>query len=240
LGIDPTCKYHSQQIALESGDVLYLYSDGVTEAENPEGEILGLRGLSDIINATNPAQAEKQIKVIVESLDVYRRDLPLRDDVTLLLVRALPEGGISREVIPFVIPAELAAVSQLVDLVRTLNQTLPISDAKHRRQIADDFALALSEVVANQVEHSFQGQKGQIYGRVIVDTDKLAADLYDNGVPFQPSKSPKIQFDPDDPPERGYGLRLIRGLLDLFECYRLEGELNHWHLVKMFSGVDKL
>ena len=240
LGIDPTCNYHSQQVALNPGDVLYLYSDGVTEAENPEGEILGLTGLSDIINATNPAQAKEQIRVIVESLDVYRRDLPLRDDVTLLLVRALPERGDSREVIPFVIPAELTAVSQLVDLVRNLDQTLPISNAKHRRQIADDFALALSEVVTNQVEHAFQGRKGQIHGRVIVEVDKLVADLYDSGVPFQPSKSPKIPFDPDDPPERGYGLRLVRGLLDIFECRRLEGERNHWHLVKMFSGVDKL
>ena len=240
LGIDPTCTYHSQPVALNPGDVLYLYSDGVTEAENPEGAFLGLRGLSDIINATNPAQVEEQLRVIVESLDVYRRDLLLRDDVTLLLVRALPENGVSREVIPFVISAELTAVSQLVDLVRNLGPTLPISNAEHRHQMADDFALALSEVVTNQIEHAFQGRKGQIHGRVIVEADQLVADLYDSGVPFQPSKSPQIPVDSDDPPERGYGLRLVRGLLDIFECRRLEGERNHWHLVKKFSGVDKL
>jgi len=240
LGIDPTCTYHSHPVALNPGDVLYLYSDGVTEAENPEGAFLGLRGLSDIINATNPAQVEEQLRVIVESLDVYRRDLLLRDDVTLLLVRALPENGVSREVIPFVIPAELTAVSQLVDLVRNLGPTLPISNPKHRRQMADDFALALSEVVTNQIEHAFQGRKGQVLGRVIVEADQLVADLYDSGVPFQPSKSPQIPVDSGDPPERGYGLRLVRGLLDIFECRRLEGERNHWHLVKKFSGVDKL
>jgi serine phosphatase RsbU (regulator of sigma subunit)/anti-sigma regulatory factor (Ser/Thr protein kinase) len=238
LGIDSSATYRSEQIKLDPGDILLLYSDGVTEAENPDGGILGLQGLSDIIVATNPARAEEQIKVIVESLDVYRHGLPLRDDVALMMVRALKEDEEKAKVFPFVIPAEVLFVRQLVDLVRNLSSNLPIQSSKLRRQVADNFALAISEVVTNQIQHAFSGQKGQIHGRISIGSSQLIADLYDRGAPFQPSDNPIAPLDPEDPPERGYGLRLVRGLLDRVETRRLEGGRNHWHLVKELSGVE--
>jgi len=168
LGIDSSAPYRSEQIALDPGDILLLYSDGVTEAENPDGGILGLQGLSDIIVATSPARAEEQIKVIVESLDVYRHGLPLRDDVALMMIRALNQDKEMAKVFPFVIPAEVLFVRQLVDMVRNLSSNLPIGSSKLRRQVADNFALAIAEVVTNQIQHAFMGQKGQIHGRISV------------------------------------------------------------------------
>jgi serine phosphatase RsbU (regulator of sigma subunit)/anti-sigma regulatory factor (Ser/Thr protein kinase) len=238
LGIDSSAIYHSEQIALDPGDILLLYSDGVTEAENPDGGILGLQGLSDIIVATNPARAEEQIKVIVESLDVYRHGLPLRDDVALMMVRAMNKDEQKAKVFPFVIPAEVLFVRQLVDLVRNLSSNLPIRSSKLRRQVADNFALAISEVVTNQIQHAFLGPKGQIHGRISIGRTQLTADLYDRGAPFKPTDSPIVPVDPDDPPERGYGLRLVRGLLDRVETRRLEGGRNHWHLVKDLTGGE--
>jgi serine phosphatase RsbU (regulator of sigma subunit)/anti-sigma regulatory factor (Ser/Thr protein kinase) len=239
LGIDPSSSFRSEQISLDPGDILLLYSDGVTEAENPDGEILGLQGLSDIIVATYPARAEEQIKVIVESLDVYRHGLPLRDDVALMMVRALNETDQGEKVFPFVIPAELPSVRQLVDLVRSLSLNIPLNSQKLRRQVADNFALAVSEIVTNQIQHAFLGQEGQILGRISVGNDRLVADLYDRGAPFQLPNSPILPVDPNDPPERGYGLRLVRGLLDRVESRRLEGGRNHWHLVKELAGVER-
>ncbi len=238
LGIDSSATYRSGQISLDLGDILLLYSDGVTEAENPDGRILGLQGLSDIIVATNPARAEEQIKVIVESLDVYRHGLPLRDDVALMMIRAINEDEEKAKVFPFVIPAEVLFVRQLVDLVRNLSSNLPIHNSKLRRQMADNFALAISEVVTNQIQHAFLGQEGQIHGRISIGSRQLIADLYDRGAPFQPPDNPITPLDPDDPPERGYGLRLVRGLLDHVETRRLEGGRNHWHLVKDLTGVE--
>jgi anti-sigma regulatory factor (Ser/Thr protein kinase) len=82
------------------------------------------------------------------------------------------------------------------------------------------------------------GQKGQIHGRISIGSKKLIADLYDRGAPFHPPASPIVPMDPEDPPERGYGLRLVRGLLDHVETRRLEGGRNHWHLVKELTGVE--
>ncbi len=176
--------------------------------------------------------------MIVESLDVYRHGLPLRDDVALMMVRALNQDEEKAKVFPFVIPAELLFVRQLVDLVRNLSSNLPIRSSNLRRQVADNFALAISEVVTNQIQHAFLGRKGQIQGRISIRSDQLVADLYDRGAPFHPSESSIVPVDPDDPPERGYGLRLVRGLLDRVETRRLEGGRNHWHLVKELTGVE--
>lgn len=238
LGIDPKTSYYSQLLALHPGDTLLLYSDGATEAEDPNGSILGMQGLSDIIYAVHPAPVEEQIRVILESLDVHCHSQSLSDDVTLLMVRALPVSDVPVETIPFVIPTEFLAVRKVVDIVRGLGSALPIPDQDERMKLMEDFALAISEVVTNQIKHAFQGRKGQILGRVVVETDRLVADLYDSGLPFQ---LPEISWEPidiDNPPESGYGLVLVRGLLDKFECHRLDGVRNHWHLVKEFAGGD--
>jgi serine phosphatase RsbU (regulator of sigma subunit)/anti-sigma regulatory factor (Ser/Thr protein kinase) len=239
LGIDPQMTYPSTQVHLEPGDVLLLYSDGVTEAENPEGKLLGQDGLSDIIYAICKARAEDQIRVILESLEQFRDGNPLKDDVALLMLRALPETDLPVEVIPFVVPAVVPSIRTLVDLVRDLGPNLPVESQDERRQLSDNFALALSEIVINQIQHAYQGNRGQIFGRVIIEDQRLVADLFDNGIPFKPPEDSHLPINLDDPPDRGYGLRLVRGLLDQFECHRLNGVRNHWHLVKNYRGDEK-
>jgi anti-sigma regulatory factor (Ser/Thr protein kinase) len=239
LGIDPGATYNSKHVKLEPGDVLLLYSDGVTETENIDGKVLGLQGLSDIIYATYPAAVDDQIRVVVEALDVHRNSLPLRDDVALLIVRALPVEKAPAKVVPFVFPAEVTAASGLVTLVQEIGATLPLVGAENRRHFADDFALAASEIVTNQITHAYQGRRGRIQGRIMVEADRLVADLFDNGVPFQSPKGTKSAIDLDNPPEKGYGLMMVRGLLDSFEYRRLDGGRNHWRLVKNFTGADK-
>ena len=105
--------------------------------------------------------------------------------------------------------------------------------------LSDNFALALSEIVINQIQHAYQGNRGQIFGRVIIEDQRLVADLFDNGIPFKPPEDSHLPINLDDPPDRGYGLRLVRGLLDQFECHRLNGVRNHWHLVKNYRGDEK-
>jgi anti-sigma regulatory factor (Ser/Thr protein kinase) len=177
--------------------------------------------------------------VILDSLDQYRDSLPVKDDVALLMLRALPETDSPVEVVPFVVPAEVPSIRKLVDLVRNLGPDLPVDSQKERRRLSDNFALALSEIVINQIQHAYQGKEGQIFGRVIIENQRMVADLFDNGIPFKLPEEPYLPFNLDDPPERGYGLRLVRGLLDKFECHRLNGKRNHWHLVKNYRGDEK-
>jgi sigma-B regulation protein RsbU (phosphoserine phosphatase) len=230
LGVMPGQACGGVKVELAPESILLLYSDGVTEAEDPDGKVLGLQGLSDLIHACHPASAAEQVEMIIAGLDVHCRGIPLRDDVAVLLVRTPPQPGGARRIVPFVIPAEAAALRLLVDLARREVLSAEAVPKAQRAELADALATAVAELAANQIEHAYAGTPGRIQGRLSISHDRLEADLFDSGseyVGFQPT-----EFDSRDPPLRGYGLKLIRSLVDDCAYRRLDGSRNHWHLVR--------
>ncbi len=233
LGIEPEYPYEDRMVTLHPGDLLLAYSDGVTESEDPEGKVLGLQGLSDIIYATHPARAADQINALRLGLEIHRQGLPARDDVALLLFRCEHEMDAKRTVIPFVIDSDFHAVRSVVDLIRGLEDIVVEEHTSLNKQLLDDFALATSEILTNQIRHAFGESRGRIQGCVVIEAGRLITDLYDHGVPI-PEPLRVRTFNGPEPPERGYGLMLAEGLLDTCEYHRIGETRNHWRLIKKF------
>jgi sigma-B regulation protein RsbU (phosphoserine phosphatase) len=235
LGVEPSAAYRAKTVPLRPGDELLLYSDGVTEAEGRDGALFGSEGLSAIISATFPAPAADQIRAIVDALDVHRGDRPLRDDVALLMVKV--GQGRGEVVCPFAVPAERAAVGALLERARQAITSETMEGGLLRPHFVEEFVLALSEIVTNQIQHAYLGQGGCIQGRLTIGQNEVTADLYDQGIEFQPPGDETRTVDPANPPERGYGLRLAQALLDECSYTRIGDGRNHWRLVKRAKGA---
>lgn len=75
-------------IALEQGDVLIAYTDGVTDALNPEGEDYGLARLVEAVVSAPLSDARHQLDNVSSNLAAFTQGEPLHDDITcLVLVR---------------------------------------------------------------------------------------------------------------------------------------------------------
>lgn len=88
LGMVEDLVYEEESITLESGDSLLLYTDGITEAHNPEtNEMYGEDRLAEILKENNEAKSRDIIFIILD--DVYRfiDYQPQQDDMTLLCIR---------------------------------------------------------------------------------------------------------------------------------------------------------
>jgi serine phosphatase RsbU (regulator of sigma subunit) len=72
---------------LSTGDTLVLYTDGVTEAENSQGEEFGIERLSTLIRRGHTLSADGLMNHILESVTDFSRDVGFDDDVTLLVVK---------------------------------------------------------------------------------------------------------------------------------------------------------
>jgi sigma-B regulation protein RsbU (phosphoserine phosphatase) len=90
LGVEPEHRWENALRTVSRGDVLLLYTDGVTEARSPGGEPFGAERLARLTQA-----ADCDPKRLVDSLDAaveaHRGRAPSRDDCTLIAVRLLPE-----------------------------------------------------------------------------------------------------------------------------------------------------
>lgn len=236
LGVQPILSCRTKEIQLEPGDIFLLYSDGVTEAENSAGEVFGAQRLSDIMEAVHPASSEVQIQTIIEAVETFCGKSSIRDDLTMVLVRARTVEERELEIVPFVFSSEISKISKFVDWVRERVSRYPHQEI--RSENIDEFTLALSEVVTNQSEHAYGSGAGLIIGRLSLSRELWGVDLYDRGLGFDPFTGKDFVMDFDDPPLEGYGLRIIQTALDGCKYERLEDGRNHWTLTKQLSGDD--
>jgi serine phosphatase RsbU (regulator of sigma subunit) len=72
---------------LTTGDILVLYTDGVTEAENSLGEEFGLERLSTLIRRGSSLSADGLMNHILESVTEFSKDVGFSDDATLLVLK---------------------------------------------------------------------------------------------------------------------------------------------------------
>jgi serine phosphatase RsbU (regulator of sigma subunit) len=90
LALFPGKPYGSSRFTLEPGDLLCLYTDGVTEANSPDGTEFGFPKLKELLAGQVGRQAVDIEEELFKALEEYAQGEPFADDRTLLMLRRLP------------------------------------------------------------------------------------------------------------------------------------------------------
>ena len=89
LGVDEGQQYGQRTLQLQSGDFLFLYTDGVTEVTNAQVQEFGEARLQDILSQNCREEAAVIIKVLAEALRDFRGATAPFDDITAVIVKRL-------------------------------------------------------------------------------------------------------------------------------------------------------
>jgi sigma-B regulation protein RsbU (phosphoserine phosphatase) len=89
LGILSIAPYSEAQARVEQGDMLVLYSDGVTEANNPEYDEFGEDRLIEVLRQNRHLPAQGIVKAVTKALAEFAGTAPQADDITLVVARRL-------------------------------------------------------------------------------------------------------------------------------------------------------
>lgn len=89
LGISKGVSFEEKQLQLEKGDVLILYTDGITEAESDAGEQFGLARLCGTIGAHNSEAPQKIIDAVLREVSAFTTDAPPKDDMTMIVMKVV-------------------------------------------------------------------------------------------------------------------------------------------------------
>ena len=98
LGIKPDAEYREGRTQLQRGDVLVIYSDGVTEAVSPTGEEFGATRLYEVVARNVNASAAGIRDRIESSLTKFAQGTSAADDITLVIVKRQAEAKLSASV----------------------------------------------------------------------------------------------------------------------------------------------
>ena len=85
IGLSEGFTIRKEDIKLQPGDILLLYTDGITEAADHQGALWGEENLADIIRQNPDSSAERLIQKILTALKDHTNGSPLADDVTLMI-----------------------------------------------------------------------------------------------------------------------------------------------------------
>lgn len=217
-------KYKEQELQLQPGDEIYLYTDGVTEAHNSNNELFGENRLLESLNSTKGMSVEDICKKVKEDVDAFVCDAEQFDDITMLCVQ-LNEidsyNGIT------VVPS-METVPQVAEFMETEMEKFEISP-----KISMKMLIAIDEIYSNIVRYS--GATEAIVS-IKKSDNTLKLQFKDNGKPYNPldSKEPDITASAEDRSIGGLGIFMVKKMLDRVE-YKY---VDNYNILTLTKNLD--
>ncbi|MYD64433.1 MAG: SpoIIE family protein phosphatase [Chloroflexi bacterium] len=87
LGVLPGHDYKQTSHVLQPGETIVLYTDGVTEAMNADGELFGIEGLREYFANKPPVDSEGTSQQVMQAVADFAGDAPQSDDITCLTLQ---------------------------------------------------------------------------------------------------------------------------------------------------------
>ncbi|MDR1953000.1 MAG: SpoIIE family protein phosphatase [Clostridiales Family XIII bacterium] len=235
----PNVRYTEDSLMLRAGDMLCMYTDGVTEATNSAKEFYSLQRLIRVANAQNTSDPETFTKGIKESIDLFVGDEERADDITVLTLNyAGADMNVAYDV-PTCIRRELEVAAEMKNLERVLDFiTAPLRERGINEGFISQVELAVEEVFVNIVHYAYAPRRGSAKIKLFCG-ENMTLIFEDGGAPFNPLSA--VEPDIDLPINRrkigGLGIFMTKKIMDSV-MYRYEDGKNVLTISKKPPGVS--
>ena len=236
--------YREQTLKLQPGDLLFLYTDGVTEATNASEMLFGNDRLLSVLTAdfgTGEDACRNICGSVKKAIDDFVGDAPQFDDITMLcLYYAGPEADGTTEASDdtekkadgaanvsdgttkkLSVPADTGNLDQVLTFV---NEQLEAADCPPKAQSQID--VAVEEIFVNIANYAYDNEPGDV--EISVSTDELGTtvEFRDSGVPFNPlqKEDPDITLSAENRPIGGLGIFMVKKTMDSVDYRYIDGQ----------------
>ncbi|HKH39383.1 MAG TPA: SpoIIE family protein phosphatase, partial [Rubrobacter sp.] len=178
LGLMPGMPYEEKEAVLAAGDDLLLYSDGLVEAHDPEGDMFGFPRLRKLIMAQSAGSGEELVDFLLAELTRFTgTDSEQEDDITLVTLERSKAGVGDLEV-----PLQPDAIADDADLRVLADFTLP-SEPGNERPAMEKVADAVKELPLS----------GQRLARLKTAVAEATMNAMEHGNRYDPEVPVRIQ-----------------------------------------------
>ncbi len=235
LGFMETEVYAEAQLDYAPGDLFMLYSDGVTEARNPKGELFGLERLEGIVSLNHKRAPEYIVEAVKDAVTNFMVSTVLSDDLTCVVIRVVSDLTEAQppQTDELHISSDLGQLYTIRAFFRnfcTGMRCIKLTD--HELNL---LALALNEVASNIIRHAYHGRADEaIHIRIDEASGTLRVRLTHDGEAFTGADLVPVP-SLDDSKEGGLGLFIIDRSLDVVEYGQDPDGRQFIELIKHFN-----
>jgi serine phosphatase RsbU (regulator of sigma subunit)/anti-sigma regulatory factor (Ser/Thr protein kinase)/PAS domain-containing protein len=208
LGVNEDESYKVGRIELQPGDMLVLYTDGVTEAPR-NGRPFGQGKFLDLVEEYGVGTPGEMSQAIRRAVDSWVEGGELRDDLAIIVCQVVPDSVFDEPTRELVLPNETSRLSDLRAFVASF-----LADVRAPVEVSSEIILASSEAAANAVRHGRRTDgRSEIRIRLALEGRKVKVTIVDDGPGFSVPDLGDHSL-PDRFASGGRGLFLIRELMD--------------------------
>ena len=210
LGVMDGLHFREQELDLKAGMGLFLYTDGLNEAENAN---LNQFGMDRAMKAMDQnLSAQEQVEKMIRNVHAFVGEAPQSDDLTLLYIRYMNESPQAVTERHLVLHNDIQQIPQLAEFMEFVAQTAKIDSV-----LTNSLNLAVEEAVTNVMLYAYPaGTDGLVDIGVLIRRDLLEFSIVDGGKAFDPTAAPEadITLNVEDRPIGGLGIFLVRQIMD--------------------------
>lgn len=225
IGIDMGHVFEAQSAKMQPNDVIFLYTDGLTEAENVRHELFGEQRMMDILTTVFGMRPRLLVSTMQNAEESFVDGAQQSDDLTMLAIRFEKPAIVMRNDIQ-----QIPTLAEWIDGMNIpMELNMPIN-------------LALEEAVTNVMLYAYPGRTdGKVFVECVqcngVKGEQLIFTISDSGVPFDPTQAPEVDtsLSAEERAIGGLGIHLVRQLMDEITYERIDN-MNVLTLVKYLAN----
>lgn len=199
---------------LSGGDVLFLYTDGVTEAMDPAGRLYDEDRLVSVLQSTDFGSVDEVVKASTDDVWRFQAEAEQADDVTVLAVEFIgrARGVGDLHVLDLGIPNRLEEID-------TVNRAFDEFAAERglSERVRRSMKLVFDDLLNNVMSYAYEDEADhEIQVHVELSSDRLAVRISDDGRPFNPfgRTAPDTALTLEQREIGGLGIHLVQNLMD--------------------------
>lgn len=218
VGIISNFRYSVQELEIPSGSTIFLYTDGLTEAEDAKHNQFGHTRLQAHLKAGNVRQL---IEEMTASVNEFVGETEQSDDLTMVAIHYVHHSSDTLLTRSLTLPCEVSEISRLSEMVEEVCEEVGFP-----LPVIQQVNLALEEAVVNVMRYAYpMGQEGDVTIEAVANAERLKFVVIDSGKPFDPTTREQVDttLPLEERPIGGLGIHLIRRFMDSINYERRDG-----------------
>ena len=215
-------RYRANEMTLDKGDRIFLYTDGVTEATDKNEALYGEDRLLSYIGKNINLKADALLSGLKEDIDIFAGDAPQFDDITMLISDYKKKEGAAMKEKVF-----KAVKDALPEVMAFTEECLESFDCPMKSSMA--ICVAVEEIFVNIASYAYGDDTGEAHLRFGLDENERLMTLVvsDEGTPFNPldRDEPDITLSAADRDIGGLGIFITKKTMDTIS-YKYENGKN--------------
>lgn len=222
VGPMPGITFKESTMQLKPGDELFLYTDGVTEADNRRRELFGKDRLKDVLDKSRAVSVVDRLGEVMHAVRIFAGDAPQADDITMLGLRYHGPSDMAARIFRQTMPNQLTAIP----ILQTAFEQY-VRQWEGARPLVPTLNMALDDLLNNVVQYAFPNDpmehhievEGEIRDAWVILT------ITDDGIPFNPLTvaPPDLSILLHEREIGGLGIHLVRSMFDEVTYHRNVG-----------------